>query len=1153
MRDPGKPPVYWLNGLAGTGKSTIAQTIAERTFADGRLGASFFCSRDFEDRSNLQLIFPTLAVQLARTHAEFRSIFIPLVQSDPEVAHESLYSQMSKLIFQPLVKSAISTVIVIDALDECKDEEPASAILSVLGQFVTKIPRVKFFVTGRPEPRIREGFRIPLLAKATDVFILHEVEPGQVNSDIRLFFTHSFTELRQRRHVLDDWPAEGQLDLLCERAGGLFVHAVATVRFIDHRNNNPKRQLDRLLLSPESSAFEGKTKFKVNTTLDLLYMTILHEAFGDDDPEDDPKVRSVLGAVVLSANPLSPSAMAVLLGLDAEDVFPLLSSIHSLLVLREDIDHSVRPFHKSFPDFIVDPSRCTNARFRVRPPDQHTEMLLGCLELMNRRLEQNMCKFPDGVMNSEVDDLKEKTEQYIGKALEYACRSWHKHLIHTSPAQTPEIVTVLHRFLEEKFLFWLEVLSVLGVAREAVDALEATTGSLDVRPNFINPLSNVYMGWVQAPQILDLVGDYTRFVIKFFEVISTSAPHIYISALPLSPQTSIVRELYKQYTRPLARVVRGLPTSWEPVVTAVHQGVVGDAVWSPCNKFIAVTKSTVEIFDATTLKRLSILESPPNPRGPLLSFSPDGRFLTQFNDELLTSWDLQTGGPAGTIPSPGLHLFLSAHSFSSTYSTDGRTLAVTYMRPLAPPAIISTHDLLSRTHVHSYRVPEGSIINPIWTHGKCLRYATRKPGFIIIWEVAFTLAHTPREIESLPVPDEITEGEDFLFLPALSRLAFVLKERVFIWDTKTSKFLLNPSGSGGLAPDPPIRSHFWCRGSFSSDGRFFACLTTPQEVSVWRYSPIGYTLHQRLAFGAQDIQNGPLLSPNGELIIAFASSAIHLWYTNGQDPILSDVPTRNKPLYSSLLEFSPNKTFAAFGFFRGRAVTILDLQSGDERLAIDTGMEVECLGITGDSVVVVSRGKIARWDIPENPASNANANTDDSVLTTAFDHSPLSLNHQKLTGISISPDSSRVLAWGSTAEPSYGGLEIYDVSTGRCVAGVRTHHKLLSAWFTLDGLGVWGKDFNSVSGWKIVEDSESGIMELEALEPPANPPKLPPSKSSSGYEIQQNGWVVGPDSRRLLWMPNHWRLGEWSQTWGGRFLGLGRRGSPEVVILEFFE
>jgi len=476
-----KPSVYWLNGLAGTGKSAIAQTIAERMSEGGKLGASFFCSRDFEDKSNLQLIFPTLAVQLAWRYAGFRSIFVPLAQSDQEIAYDSLCNQMETLIVQPLIKSAISTVIVIDALDECKDEESTSAILSVLGQFVSKIPKVKIFVTGRPEPRIQEGFRLPLLAPATDVFVLHAVESSLVNSDIRLFFEHRFAELAGRRRGLDDWPTKEQLDALCGRAAGLFVYAVATVRFIDHKNNSPKKQLDRLLDSPESSAFEGETKFTANVTLDLLYTSIVQEAFGDGYSKDDPKVRSILGAVVLAANPLSPSAIATLLGFDVEEVSPILVSAHSLLSLHEDVDHPVRPFHKSFPDFIIDPARCANSRFRVCPPDQHTELLVGCLGLMDRSLEPNMCKLPDGVLNSEVNDLKERSKQHIHRGLEYACRSWHKHLVEATPAHRLEITSALHRFLERKFIFWLEVLSILGAAREAVNALEVAARWLDVR------------------------------------------------------------------------------------------------------------------------------------------------------------------------------------------------------------------------------------------------------------------------------------------------------------------------------------------------------------------------------------------------------------------------------------------------------------------------------------------------------------------------------------------------------------------------------------------------------------------------------------------------------------------------------------------------
>ena len=477
-RDFTKSPVYWLNGLAGTGKSTIAQTIAERMFAEGQLGASFFCSRDFEDRSNLQFIFPSLGVQLARKYPAFRSIFVPLVRSDPGISHELLCNQMDKLIIRPLVESAISTVIVIDALDECKDEEPASAILSVLGRFLSEAPNVKFFVTGRPEPRIREGFRLPLLAKATDVFILHEVEPARVNSDIQLFFTQKFMELTGRRHGLDGWPTKAQLDLLCERAAGLFVYAVATVKFIDSRNSNPPKRLD-LLLQPKSTVYEGKTKFNATTTLDLVYTSILQEAFGDDDLED-AKVRSVLGAVTLAANPLSPSTISMLLGFDVEDVSPLLSSVHSLLILQEDINHPVQPFHKSFPDFITDPTRCINQRFQISPPDHHLELLLGCLELMNQTLEKNMCGLPEAVKNSEVDDLKERTEQCISHALQYACRSWHKHLINKHTTHRPKVTSALQHFLEKKFLCWLEVLSILGDVRAAIDALEVTTKWLEV-------------------------------------------------------------------------------------------------------------------------------------------------------------------------------------------------------------------------------------------------------------------------------------------------------------------------------------------------------------------------------------------------------------------------------------------------------------------------------------------------------------------------------------------------------------------------------------------------------------------------------------------------------------------------------------------------
>ena len=388
-KDFNKSPVFWLNGLAGTGKSTIAQTVAERVFADGLLGASFFCSRDFEDRSDLHFIFPTIAFQLAHKYPDFRDYLVSLLQSNPDVVDESLYSQMERLIVEPLQSAGLSTVIVIDALDECKDEEPSSAILSVLGRFVKQIPMVKFFITGRPEPRIKTGFRLPLLIESTDVFVLHDVHPSLINDDIRLFLKHELSELAQRRR-LDGWPSDKDLDVLCRRASGLFVYAVASVKFLDSKAQLPKRQLEIIADLPECTGHEGKTRINSKTTLDSLYTSILELAFGEEDPEVCSRVRSTIGAVVLLVNALPPTAIADLIGLDPEEVTLFLTLVQSLLVFDEDSGQPVKPFHKSFPDFITDPSRCTDSRFYISPGHLHLELVTNCLRAMNNGLEQDL-------------------------------------------------------------------------------------------------------------------------------------------------------------------------------------------------------------------------------------------------------------------------------------------------------------------------------------------------------------------------------------------------------------------------------------------------------------------------------------------------------------------------------------------------------------------------------------------------------------------------------------------------------------------------------------------------------------------------------------------------------------------------------------------
>ena len=467
-------PVYWLNGLAGTGKSTIAQTIAERVFADGRLGASFFCSRDFKDRSDLHYIFPTLAFQLAQKHPEFRSILVRLLRSNPDIVNESLYYQMETLIVEPLSSLTIPMVIVIDALDECMDEDPQSAILSVMGRLVEGIPNVKFLITGRPEPRIQSGFRLGLLRPLTDIFVLHEVEPSVINTDIRLFLEHGLSEIAKRRGVENGWPTDEHLDLLCKRADGLFVYAVATLKFLDHKFGRPTKQLDIIIRAPGNTIHEGQAKLRPRTTLDSLYLTSFQNTFDGMGVEDDENVRSIVGTVVLAINPLPPSAIATLVNLEKQEVMDLVQMIQSLLKLSEDPDSIVLPFHKSFPDFIADPHRCPDKRFYISPSAGHLQLAMNCLNLMDSSLEQNLLSLPNYALNSEIEDLKTRIKDHISIALRYACQSWYNHLTEVREDITA-IVSIVRNFLQVGFLAWLEVLSVIGAARDAVIGLEKLT------------------------------------------------------------------------------------------------------------------------------------------------------------------------------------------------------------------------------------------------------------------------------------------------------------------------------------------------------------------------------------------------------------------------------------------------------------------------------------------------------------------------------------------------------------------------------------------------------------------------------------------------------------------------------------------------------
>ena len=464
-----KQQIFWLNGLAGTGKSTIAQTFAERMFADGKLGASFFCSRDFADRNNLHAIFPTLAIQLAYRYQLFRDKLLQVLKG-PDATKESLCSQMEKLIVGPLEASGISTLIIIDALDECKDEEPASAILSILSRYMNEIPRVKFFITGRPEPQIHSGFRLRSLLPITEVLRLHEVKPETVDKDIKLYFQTQLTAYANNRIDCDlqHWPSSSEIDVLCEKAAGFFIYASTVIKFIKSKSFPPAQRLNQITSLPQNTSHEGKAG------IDILYTQVLKQAVDDveaDDEEFYSYFRTVIGAVLLVFNPLSVEALSDLL--EESGISTTLHSLHSLLLVPINKSDPVQIFHKSFPDFLLDQRRCPDLRFFIDPQFHHIKILLSCLKFMKEKLKRNICGLDDYATLSEVKDLFGRQKEHIGDVLEYACCFWTKHLL-WAPGSGPgieEVQEAIDQFFTTCLLFWIEALSLMGKLDVGVHAL----------------------------------------------------------------------------------------------------------------------------------------------------------------------------------------------------------------------------------------------------------------------------------------------------------------------------------------------------------------------------------------------------------------------------------------------------------------------------------------------------------------------------------------------------------------------------------------------------------------------------------------------------------------------------------------------------------
>jgi hypothetical protein len=439
--------------------------MATRAHEQGRLGATFFFSRDTAATRAPSAILPTIAYQLAHKQSSFRTIICNAIGSDEDVRNRGVAAQANVLfstLFQVHVPE-VPLLLVLDALDECHIEngcEGGDAVPLLLAHFAS-LPSVKILITSRPEDTIRHMFK-----SVNSQLALHDIEADIVQSDVFHYLKHTLGEHARTRELPLPFPTDDELDELVKRAGTLFIYAATVVKWVSDPKAKPKLRLQQVLnQDADEIAYQHKM-------LDGMYSQILQQAAqtsGNPKPHERA-LGHILSTVVLLQEPMHEAALARLAGEDklTEAILPLLSA-----VLLVDKAAPVRLFHPSFPDFIADEERCMDRRFLVTRPEGHLRLAIQCLEILNTGLREDICDIKNpSLANSEVTDLDQRLDHVAPSELRYACNHWHVHL-RLAASTSFGLIERLETFCSLHLLHWIELLSLLGDLT-AVTGLDST-------------------------------------------------------------------------------------------------------------------------------------------------------------------------------------------------------------------------------------------------------------------------------------------------------------------------------------------------------------------------------------------------------------------------------------------------------------------------------------------------------------------------------------------------------------------------------------------------------------------------------------------------------------------------------------------------------
>ncbi|KIK53567.1 hypothetical protein GYMLUDRAFT_1025348 [Collybiopsis luxurians FD-317 M1] len=614
--DDSCPPIFWISGMAGTGKSTIAKTICEEyNGKDGnyQLGASFFCSRQLPELRAQKNVIPTVVYQLANRCEAFQHA---LKAVDKETVNTTMTHAL-KLLLEPWKQNVHNNVsqtwlVVIDALDELEGIGGSNILKDLLNN-IAGIHGLKMLVTSRPDHHIVEICKEQLSSKT--VCHLEDVEKNLALQDISKYI---YTKLA---HLTPS--CNKDLDELATQCDGLFIYAATAIRYI---SENPGSTI-HMSVKKQSRQLKNILKIKAIPEpygLTALYHRILDDVLGNEKSSQYMDVQIIISTIVCAKEPLTVSMLAQLIARPSEEsdeelVGEVINGLHAVVYIRND---SIYVYHKSFLDFFPKDWIC----------NQNIALAKSCMDIMLHGLHFNMGNLATSyVLDSEVLSLGSQVESKLGKELGYAVQYWIPHLIEQDANDS--LFYPLVELMEEKVLFWVECMNLMQKKE-------------DCYRNILN--LQIWLTKNKAPlALMEAAAAVARLAKSFTQTTaSLSTPHLYLSSLATEFTTTPSATQWKNNFRNVPKVLcTGVSNHGGEILQIQHGGRVNTVAFSP-NGLKLVSGSddrTVCIWDALTGEQLLQMKGHTDWVCSVAFSSNGSKVISGSQDGTVRLWNALTG------------------------------------------------------------------------------------------------------------------------------------------------------------------------------------------------------------------------------------------------------------------------------------------------------------------------------------------------------------------------------------------------------------------------------------------------------------------------------------------------------------------------------